>query len=142
MRPILLLEDETDDVTLTERAIAAAGITNPLHTAATISEGKQYLLQAVRHGNLPALLILDFGLPDGRGDTLLEWLRQQPEPLGGVPVIVVTVSPERRDQMRAERLGAVLYLLKPVDPELLSRAVASLGLRVTEAAGGAALEGS
>lgn len=63
-------------------------------------------------------MLLDLGLPDGDGLTLLRRLRLD----SGVPVIVLTARSAARDVVRGLRLGADDYLVKPVRlPELLAR---------------------
>ncbi len=139
-RPILLVEDNADDVALTQRVVDAAGIRNRLQLAGTIQEAKSYLANARGEIDLPALLVLDLQLPDGTGLELLEWVRAQSPPLRDLPALVVTGSPDRAHQMRAERLGAMLFLQKPVDRTLLSAAIVHLGLRFSESQQGSLIE--
>ena len=136
LAPILLIEDEPDDVALTLRAIAAADFKNPVHTVRTMAEARGYLSDASRASALPALVILDLGLPDGRGYELLDWIRQAPDGLPGLRVIVLTISGSRFDEERAQQRGALIYLRKPVEPQLLTLAIARLGLSVEHTADG------
>jgi len=64
------------------------------------------------------LVLLDLGLPDGDGLTLLRRLRRD----SSVPVIVLTARSAERDVVRGLHLGADDYLVKPVRlRELLAR---------------------
>ncbi|MEV1293726.1 response regulator transcription factor [Pseudonocardia sp. NPDC049635] len=64
------------------------------------------------------LVLLDLGLPDGDGLTLLRRLRRD----SSVPVIVLTARSTERDVVRGLHLGADDYLVKPVRlRELLAR---------------------
>ena len=64
------------------------------------------------------LVLLDLGLPDGDGLTLLRRLRRD----SPVPVIVLTARSSERDVIRGLHLGADDYLVKPVRlRELLAR---------------------
>lgn len=74
------------------------------------------------------VLVLDLGLPDGDGSTLLERLRQRPtqDPQVGThpltPVLIMTARDEVPDRIAGLDLGADDYLVKPFDvQELLAR---------------------
>jgi DNA-binding NtrC family response regulator len=78
-------------------------------------------------GDEPALAIIDLVLPDGDGIELLGSLRAA---WPALPAIVVTAYVEPRSIVEAMRRGAVDYLSKPVDPEvLLSTCRAALARR-------------
>ena len=67
---------------------------------------------------LPDLMLLDIGLPDGDGYQLCQTLRQQYD----FPVIFLTAREEEEDVVRAFDLGADDYIIKPFrNRELLSR---------------------
>lgn len=75
----------------------------------------------------PALAILDLVLPDGDGIELLGQLRGL---WPALPAIVVTAYVEPRSIVEAMRRGAVDYLAKPIDPDvLLSTCRAALARR-------------
>jgi DNA-binding response OmpR family regulator len=70
------------------------------------------------------VIILDLGLPDGEGLTLLRFIRGREE---GVPVIVVTARDSLDDCVQALNSGADDYVTKPVAvPELVARIYAVL----------------
>ena len=72
----------------------------------------------------PDLVLLDRLLPDGDGFDLLERWRQQLE-TKHLPVVVVSVRPE---EALAMRLGASLYLVKPIETtEVVARALEIAG---------------
>ena len=67
---------------------------------------------------LPDLMLLDIGLPDGDGYQLCQTLRQQYD----FPIIFLTAREEEEDVVRAFDLGADDYIIKPFrNRELLSR---------------------
>ena len=76
-------------------------------------------LQAVRAAP-PDLVLLDMRLPDADGVDLLERLRAL-DP--ACAVIVITAYGEVHSAVRAMKLGAHDYLVKPVDPDALQIAV-------------------
>src|SRR6266568_6077768 len=75
----------------------------------------------------PDLIILDLGLPDRDGSSILERLRAW----SNVPIIVLTVRSREREKVRLLDLGADDYVVKPFGiGELIARARAALRPRV------------
>jgi two-component system, OmpR family, KDP operon response regulator KdpE len=78
----------------------------------------------------PDLIILDLGLPDGDGSSIVERLRSW----SNVPIIVLTVRAREREKVRLLELGADDYVVKPFGiGELIARARAALRPRVAAA---------
>src|SRR5690606_17619525 len=77
---------------------------------------------------LPSAVILDVGLPDHSGLTVLDRLKQDAR-TRHIPVHVVSASD---CSPTALALGAVGYMLKPVKREELVRAVRELETRLTQ----------
>jgi DNA-binding response OmpR family regulator len=68
------------------------------------------LLHALRTEKFD-LLLIDMSLPDGSGDTVLSWVRDN---LGwAISIIVVTGRDAESDAVSALRLGADDYVVKP-----------------------------
>jgi len=68
---------------------------------------------------VPELVLLDLGLPDGDGMSLMGGLRQQHK---GIPVIILTARGTLHDRLSGLDAGADDYLVKPfVLAELLAR---------------------
>ena len=59
----------------------------------------------------PNLLILDLGLPDGDGFSLVDWLRQQPD-LRSLPLVVYSGQEVTDEDMSKLRLGPTQFLTK------------------------------
>ena len=107
---ILIVDDEAPIRRLLTIALRAEGYT--VRTAADVESA----LLATRH-SMPALVILDLGLPRVSGD---DFLRQVRSDGLDVPVIVITAS--IHGAARAADAGADAYLPKPFDLwELISR---------------------
>ena len=91
----------------------------------------QLLVGAARAGAaaaLPALAILDVGLPDGSGlDLCREWRQSGNEALRALPILMLTARAEELDRVVGLELGADDYLTKPFSPrELVARVRALL----------------
>jgi two-component system KDP operon response regulator KdpE len=75
----------------------------------------------------PDLIILDLGLPDRDGSSIIERLRSW----SNIPIIVLTVRSREREKVRLLDLGADDYVVKPFGiGELIARARAALRPRV------------
>ena len=117
--PILLVEDDYNDVLLIQRAFRKANI-KPL--VSTVSDGDETILYLQGKGKyadrsqypLPLLVLLDLKLPRRSGLEVLAWIRQQPQ-LKRLLVVVLTSSQENSDLAQAYDLGANSYLVKPID---------------------------
>lgn len=126
-KPILYVEDNTDDIFSMERAFARVGIRNPLHCTPDVNEAFAFVYNKGGRRDVigAALVLLDLNLPQGSGFDLLKRIRTTP-PISTVPVIVVTGSHEKSDIQRAGLLGANGYLVKPDDPEALLQIVKTI----------------
>ena len=117
--PILLVEDNYNDVLLIKRAFRKADIKPILSIVSDGDEAVAYLSQEGQYADetrfpVPMLILLDLKLPRRSGLEVLAWLKQQPV-LKRLLVIVLTSSQEEGDLSQAYDLGANSYLLKPID---------------------------
>lgn len=131
-KPILLVEDNDDDVRLTRRALQKNNIMNEMIVMRDGVEALAYLRAAVepagrRNHGLPALILLDLKLPKMDGLEVLRELRADPR-LRRQPVVILTSSKEEQDIIRSYDLGANSYIRKPVDFEQFSTAINQLQL--------------
>lgn len=132
--PILLAEDNPDDVLLTRRAFAKNGFENPI---IAVADGESCLAALLpEHGPAmnPALVLLDINLPKTSGLDVLGKIRADPR-TRTVPVVMLTTSREQRDVQQAYRLGANSYVCKPVSFTAfvaVVRTLATYWLRVNE----------
>ena len=113
-RPVLLVEDNPDDVDLTLRAFARRKLTNPVHVARDGEEALAWLERWKAGEPLPLLILLDLKLPRIHGlEVLAQW---KADPVSkAIPVVVLTSSAEDQDIAAAYKLGANSYIIKPVD---------------------------
>jgi CheY-like chemotaxis protein len=126
MRPVLIIEDEPNDIVLVRETLADLNLINEVATATTVKAARAFVAHDV-----PALIISDIYLPDETGIEFLNWLREQPPPLDSVPVIMMSVSTERVHHMRASALRALVFMTKPLNREVLLDQLRGLGLFVT-----------
>ncbi len=117
-RAILIAEDEDDEAFLLERALKKAAIAAPIRRVKNGEEVIDYLSGAGCHADrglypMPGIVLLDLNMPKKGGFEVLEWIRQQ-EGLKGLAVDVLSGSSRAEDIERALRLGANLYLKKPI----------------------------
>src|SRR5438874_13457601 len=103
--PLLLAEDDENDVFFLQKAFQQAKIDNPMFVTRDGHETIEYLSGAGKFSDrkqfpLPYLLLLDLKMPRMTGLDVLEWLDQQPE-LRCMPVVVLSSSAQRHDIERA-----------------------------------------
>src|SRR5215207_4108849 len=84
---------------------------------------------------LPALVLLDVGLPGEDGFVLARWLRERS---GRVGIIMVTAAADTVDRVVGLETGADDYIAKPFEPrELLARVKSVLRRQALESGGAA-----
>lgn len=110
---VFYVEDNPDDVLLTQMALQKAGMSVLLETAGDGGEAVT-MLSAKGNGDLPDCILLDMKLPTSSGLEVLAWIRTQPL-LKRLPVIMLTSSLLPNDINQAYDMGANSYLIKPPD---------------------------
>ena len=112
---VLLVEDDRELRTTLRDALTVENYR--VLTAATLHEARVLLKQALAAGDVD-LVLLDLGLPDGEGETLLAALREQRR----AAVIVISARHTDDPKIRLLDAGADDYLVKPFSVgELLAR---------------------
>lgn len=130
--PILLVEDNDDDVALTLRAFRKANIANAVVVARDGAEALDYLFGTGAHAGrdvaqVPAVVLLDLKLPRVDGLEVLRRLRADPR-TRLVRTIILTSSREEPDVHASYELGACSYIRKPVEFDKFLQAVGTLGV--------------
>jgi two-component system KDP operon response regulator KdpE len=116
-KKILIVDDDQDLLKALRVLLNAQGYATVFATNAALS-----IDTAMRE--IPDLILLDLGLPDGIGLTVMERL-QQIDSLSSIPVIVITGRPQHIYKDVALVAGAKGFLQKPVDNAELFSAVRS-----------------
>jgi two-component system response regulator AtoC len=116
MRHVLIVDDETNSAQALSALVQEQGYSTAV--ASSLREARQQLML------MPAqAVILDLHLPDGNGFSLLE----DAALVAGAEIILVTGHASIESSVRALRLGAVDYLVKPVQPAQLKQVLQRLG---------------
>ncbi len=131
-KKILLVEDNTDDVLLTLRALQRANILNEVVVARDGTEALDYLTSEGQYAgrdsqDFPVVVLLDLKMPRMGGLECLEKIRKVKN-LKHLPVVILTSSNEDRDICESYNLGANSYIQKPVDFDQFVQAIRTLGL--------------
>jgi two-component system response regulator len=125
--PIVLVEDNEDDIVLTRRALSRNKIGDPLVVARDGAEALELLLGASGDSVNPAIILLDLQLPKVDGLTVLKRLREDPR-TKLTPVVVLTSSKAEQDVVAGYNLRANSYIRKPVDFDQFTEAVRQIGM--------------
>jgi CheY-like chemotaxis protein len=129
---ILLVEDNLQDVHLTLRGFEKVKITNPVHVVRDGVEALDFVFATGsythrRNARSPQIILLDLKLPKKSGVEVLHQIKAN-ETTRDIPVIVLTASNHDRDIAECRRLGADLYIVKPVGFQNFSEVTARLSL--------------
>lgn len=84
----------------------------------TLEEMKQALKIHV-----PAIILLDWNMPDGHGDSLCRWIRSNWKE---IPIIFLTVRGDSHDIVSGFQNGADDYVIKPFELEVLYSRILAL----------------
>lgn len=122
---VLLVEDDRELRATLRQSLMVEGYR--VLPAASLADARALLANAASDGGVD-LVLLDLGLPDGDGETLLQTLRRAQ----GTPLIVVTARHDDAIKVRLLDAGADDYLVKPFSlAELLARMRVALRHRGT-----------
>jgi len=117
---ILVVEDDEDSRDMVATVLRNAGAT--VSTAGSVSEALEELDRFK-----PNLLLSDIGMPGEDGYALIEKIRSLPPERGGqIPAIALTAYAKNEDSRRALASGYQSHIAKPVEPEMLTSAIASV----------------
>lgn len=127
-RPILLVEDNTDDRELTIRELRKYRVANDIVAVEDGVEALDRLFGArVPPDAIPELVILDLSLPKLSGREVLQRLRADAR-TRAIPVIVLTTSRDDQDIVDSLQLGVNAYVRKPVNFNEFTDAIRQIGL--------------
>ena len=131
LRPILLVEDNLNDIELTCAALKQNNVANEIIVARHGGEALDYLYRRSNFENRtfgnPVVIFLDLKMPKVDG---LEVLRQikNDDSLKMIPVVMLTSSREEADLVKSYQMGVNAYVVKPVGFDQFSDAIRQLGI--------------
>jgi CheY-like chemotaxis protein len=131
LRPILLVEDNPNDIELTLIALEKTRLANPVISVRDGAEALDYLRRegqwSTRIDENPAVILLDKKLPKIDGHEVLKAVRGD-DRLKRIPVVMLTSSREEKDLLRSYDLGVNAYVVKPVEFDDFMAAISDLGM--------------
>lgn len=120
-KPILLLaEDADDDAFFFKRIFEKTEQAFSLHHVFNGAAAIEFLRNGLKNKQLPQIIFLDLKMPLANGFDVLNWIREQKLP-STVSVYVLSGSEQQEDKERAQELGAIDYLVKPISATDLGR---------------------
>ncbi|MCS6836507.1 MAG: response regulator [Anaerolineae bacterium] len=117
MPTILVIEDNVENARMVDKLLRRAQ-----YEVVTAQDGEQGLVYALE--SQPDLILVDLGLPDLDGQTVVGLLRQQAH-LKVVPIIAFTAWPEETAHSMAQAYGCDGIILKPIDTRSFAQQIAN-----------------
>ena len=124
---VLLVEDDPRDIDAIRRALETLGFPRALIRVAGLDEAIEYLSERGPWPDrkafpLPEFILVSLSLSRKGGFRLLNWLRAQKK-LPRIPVVALAATREKIGFEQASELGAVSFLVKPIEPEALESVI-------------------
>ncbi|HYG04494.1 MAG TPA: response regulator [Chryseosolibacter sp.] len=108
---VYLIDDDYDDLEIVQEALLQHSYKGPV---LTIDNGKKLMdqLSDTTLSPEPRVIVLDLNMPLLDGFETLEKIRQHPM-FSALPVIILTASAKKEDEIRSFELGCDYFLTKP-----------------------------
>jgi CheY-like chemotaxis protein len=116
MALIVIIEDNVLNARMAEKLLRHAG-----HKIMVAEDGESGLTMVFE--NLPELVLIDLGLPDIDGQTVIALVRQQ-ETLSKTAIIAFTAWPEDQANDMAKAYGCDGVIVKPIDTRGFAKQIA------------------
>ncbi len=125
MMDLYYIEDDSNIASAVKEYLEQRGF--KVTICVTLEKARQSL-----EAHVPAIVLLDWNMPDGRGDSLCQWIRRNWKEL---PVIFLTVRGDTADIVSGFWSGADDYVVKPFELEVLYSRILALLRRTGNIAG-------
>lgn len=131
LKPILLVEDNPNDIELTLAALEAGQLANDIVICRDGAEALDFIYRRGPHEKRPAqdpaVILLDLKLPKVDGLEVLAAVKGDPQ-TRAIPIVMLTSSREETDVVRSYDLGVNAFVVKPVDFDEFFAAIKELGV--------------
>jgi len=131
LKPILLVEDNPNDIELTLAALESSQLANEIIICRDGAEALDFIYRRGPHAGRqvqdPAVVLLDLKLPKVDGLEVLAQIKGDPV-TRAVPVVMLTSSREETDVVRSYDLGVNAFVVKPVAFDEFFAAIKELGV--------------
>jgi chemotaxis family two-component system response regulator Rcp1 len=124
---ILLVEDSSGDARLAMEAMKESKIRNRMHWVKDGVEAMDFLYRRGRHAQAPRpdVILLDLNLPKKDGREVLAEIKSDDD-LKRIPVVILTISEDAEDILKAYSDHANCYITKPIDLDQFLKVVRSI----------------
>ena len=131
LKPILLVEDNPNDIELTLAALESSQLANEIVICRDGAEALDFIYcrgaHEKRQAQDPAVVLLDLKLPKVDGLAVLAKIKGDPV-TRKTPVVMLTSSREETDLVRSYDLGVNAFVVKPVAFEEFFAAIKEIGV--------------
>jgi CheY-like chemotaxis protein len=131
LKPILLVEDNPNDIELTLAALEHSQLANEVLICRDGAEALDFLYRRNAYANRmtldPAVVLLDLKLPKVDGLEVLASVKADAS-LRQIPIVMLTSSREESDLVRSYELGVNAFVVKPVGFSEFFDAIKDLGV--------------
>ena len=110
---IIVVDDDTSNLKVAGHILSKAGM-----RVTALKSGK-IALDYVRKNGFPDLFLLDVNMPEMDGFETMKLLKEEMTPGNEVPVVFLTAEDGQQQETRGLESGAMDYIKKPFDPEVL-----------------------
>ena len=110
---IIVVDDDTSNLKVAGHILSKAGM------RVTALKSGRIALEYVRKNGFPDLIMLDVNMPDMDGFETLKRLKEEMAPGKEVPVVFLTAEDGQDQETKGLESGAMDYIKKPFDPEVL-----------------------
>jgi len=110
---VIVVDDNASNLKVAGHILSKAGM------RVTALKSGQVALDYIRKNGFPDLIMLDVNMPGMDGFETMKLLQEEMEPGNEVPIVFLTAEDGQEQETRGLESGAMDYIKKPFDPEVL-----------------------